>query len=164
MKRQPSTLQPGKAQLPVRAWRSIARLIGRIEGDLERDVMTFRGFDLGLTERPGPEDWSRLIFRPGGPAARIVYISIALIALIAFIVVGLWALLSDTSDGQFEWASIALCLLLAGIFAAIVRAAFIRNSKPLDPASLPARAPPPESLNITLAKLRRKRKAKTAGR
>jgi hypothetical protein len=144
-----------------------SRLNVRIESDLERDVMTFRGFVLGLIDRLGPERRSRISFRPLSPpsaTARIVFISVSLIALIGFLVLGLWAWLSDAANGQAEWVAIPLFLLIAGMLALIVRAGFITNNKPLDPTSLPIRALPQEPLKITLARQRQERQAKAAGR
>jgi hypothetical protein len=105
--------------------------------------MTFRGFVLALIERPGPARRARISFRPLNPPStigRIVFISISLLALIAFAATALWTFLS--AEAQFEWAAIPLCLLMAGMLALIVRAAFITNDKPLDPMSLPSRALP----------------------
>jgi hypothetical protein len=144
-----------------------SRLNVRIESDLENDVMIFRGFVLGLIERLGPERRSRISFRPLSPpssSARVVFISGSLIALIAFLVVGLWAWLSDAAVGQAEWVAVPLFLLIAGMLASIVRSGFITNNKPLDPTSLPNRALPQEPLKVTLARLRQERQAKAVAR
>jgi hypothetical protein len=141
-------------------WQDGARLSVRIDTGLERDVMTFRGFVLALIERLGPEHRARISFRPlhpPGPTGRIVFISIYMLALIAFAATALWALLS--AEAQFEWAAIPLCLLMAGMLALIVRAAFITNDKPFDPMSLPSRALPQEPLKLKLARLRQERQA-----
>ena len=126
--------------------------------------MTFRGFVLALIERLGPERRARISFRPlnpPGPTGRIVFISVSLLALIGFTAVARWARLS--AEAQFEWAAIPLCLLMAGMLALSVRAAFITNDKPFDPMSLPSHALPQEPLRLKLTRLRQEREEKAAG-
>lgn len=99
-------------------WQDCVRLSVRMDTDLEPDVTTFRGFVLALIERLAPERRARISFRPlsrPSPTGRIVFISLSLIALIGLAAMALCALLS--ADGQFEWATIPLCLLMAGMLA-----------------------------------------------
>jgi di/tricarboxylate transporter len=116
-----------------------------MKNDMPKEVITYRGFVLGLFQRLVAENQSRITFRYGySPERQRLHVVLSAVALVVAIVAFVVAAFSDGLHQEDNgWIAYVLILLFIGMLSGVLWKSVTGGQKPFKPDDIPAGALPP---------------------